>query len=352
MARISLSALTHSFGKGEVARNPENFKSRYNHLNHSFHNYLRISRILKALGEFGFERFKIHWINLFIEEVFVHGNLRNVLSSLKGFWIPTLRHREDRVAAKNKIHAYQKEDDTDDEGDDMGENEDMKDLPSPPPLPNHISPPIAAGSEDADEEGRSANSGLWTSSSSHSQPTSDAISQSEDESVDPPKATPSFIKDEVQSESSVQSPPHASTDSLSASADGSPASSNDSSGNAPSHPRSDSRTSASSSSAPKPSRHQATDSNTSTDTEPHRSIRKSNSKRADPSTTDKKLKDVFVQSNNTLGHLSPDLKETAAQLALLQIDDTLAGSSAGEEDEDLSATEDFSDDRDAPSKAR
>ena len=138
---------------GEVARNEDIYRARYNHLNHSFHNYLRISRILKALGEFGFERFKIHWIELFIEEIFEHGLLRNTLSSLQNFWVPTLRHREERVAMKNKIHAHLKQPDTDDEGDDMGDNEDMKDLPSPP-MANGTARADAstAGSEDSSTE--------------------------------------------------------------------------------------------------------------------------------------------------------------------------------------------------------
>jgi len=122
-------------------------------LNHSFHNYLRISRILKALGEFGFERFKIHWIELFIEEIFVHGQLRNTLSSLQNFWVPTLRNRDDRVTMKNKIHSFLKQPDTDDEGDDMGSNEDMKDLPSPLTAEGFENRDAStAGSEDSSSE--------------------------------------------------------------------------------------------------------------------------------------------------------------------------------------------------------
>jgi hypothetical protein len=32
---------------GEIARNPATYKQRYAHLNSSFHNYLRITRIMK-----------------------------------------------------------------------------------------------------------------------------------------------------------------------------------------------------------------------------------------------------------------------------------------------------------------
>ena len=37
---------------GKVAR-AEHYRGRYAHLNRSFHNYLRITRILKCLGECG-----------------------------------------------------------------------------------------------------------------------------------------------------------------------------------------------------------------------------------------------------------------------------------------------------------
>lgn len=137
---------------GEVGRNEDTYKRRYNHLNNSFHNYLRISRILKALGEFGFERFKIHWINLFIEEAYEHKLLKNIRSSLQGYWIPTLRRREERVAAKNKIHEFQKEANTDDEEEDKVDNEEMKDLPTPPmPAAGESARGVAAGSEDEEE---------------------------------------------------------------------------------------------------------------------------------------------------------------------------------------------------------
>lgn len=254
-----------------------------------------------------------------------------------------MRHRDERVAAKNKIHSFQKEDSTDDEGDDMGDNEEMKDLPTPPALPFHVSPPIVAGSEDEDE--RTSVSSSTTSSSPYKD-----ISQSEDESEETPVKTGSS-KDDQQTESSVQSPPHASTESLSAShghsGTGALASSNDSSDkDRRRHLGTKSSASSSSAIVRKPSPTLATtDSTTSADSS--KNIRRSSSKpRPDHSATDKVLKQGFIQS--AMDSDDEKAKEAAAHLALLQIDDTLAGSSAGEEDEDLSATEDFSDDRDAP----
>lgn len=38
--------------KGQVARNPETYRQRYAHLNSSFHNYLRITRIMKYVADY------------------------------------------------------------------------------------------------------------------------------------------------------------------------------------------------------------------------------------------------------------------------------------------------------------
>jgi hypothetical protein len=54
---------------GEIGRNPPNFESRYRHLNRSTHNYLRITRILKCLGELGFERLKLGFLLHIVREL-------------------------------------------------------------------------------------------------------------------------------------------------------------------------------------------------------------------------------------------------------------------------------------------
>lgn len=121
--------------KGDVGRNPVTWKQRYDHLNSSFHNYLRISRILKALGEFGFERFKVKWVEFLITEALENKVLPNTISSLQRFWVATLRRKDERIPLKNRIRSLlEDEESTDDEGDDMGLNPDMIDIPSPPLL--------------------------------------------------------------------------------------------------------------------------------------------------------------------------------------------------------------------------
>lgn len=67
---------------GEIARNPKNWEERYRNLNVSYHNYLRITRILKCLGLTGFEHFKIEFLKHFIIEIFQNHKLENATESL------------------------------------------------------------------------------------------------------------------------------------------------------------------------------------------------------------------------------------------------------------------------------
>ena len=58
---------------GVVAR-AVNYRSRYAHLNRSFHNYLRVTRILKCLGELGREELKLGFLLHVVREL-VEGEL-------------------------------------------------------------------------------------------------------------------------------------------------------------------------------------------------------------------------------------------------------------------------------------
>ena len=81
---------------GKIARSAD-YKDRYHNLNTSSHNYLRITRILKCLGEVGFEHFKMPWIEFFMDEVYVQRELPNCSTSLKDYWMKTLRSPEQRA---------------------------------------------------------------------------------------------------------------------------------------------------------------------------------------------------------------------------------------------------------------
>jgi len=87
---------------GELQRS-ENWKSRYENLNFSGHNYLRITRILKCLGELGFEHYKPRFIEFFIEEIFVHRQLRNCKGSLANYWVGTIKDDAERARLEGII---------------------------------------------------------------------------------------------------------------------------------------------------------------------------------------------------------------------------------------------------------
>jgi hypothetical protein len=46
---------------------------RYRNLNSAPHNFLRITRILKALGDLGFQRYQKPWLDFLITEIYEHG---------------------------------------------------------------------------------------------------------------------------------------------------------------------------------------------------------------------------------------------------------------------------------------
>ncbi len=72
-------------GRVERAADAEHARRRLAHLNSSFHNFLRISRILTSLGELGFHRYKEPLLARLAEEV-ENGSLRNARGSLEHFW--------------------------------------------------------------------------------------------------------------------------------------------------------------------------------------------------------------------------------------------------------------------------
>jgi hypothetical protein len=76
------------YSTGEVGRNPKNYKSRYSNLNTNGHNFLRISRMLMSLGELGFVRYKVPWMDFMKSELDAHDRLYNCRRSYVNFWRP------------------------------------------------------------------------------------------------------------------------------------------------------------------------------------------------------------------------------------------------------------------------
>ncbi|KAJ8248072.1 hypothetical protein GJAV_G00237940 [Gymnothorax javanicus] len=90
---------------GNVSR-ATNWRDRFQHLNESQHNYLRITRILKSLGELGFESFKRPLVQLLLEEALVERTLPNMLHSALEYFVYTLRDRAQRRALLRFARQY------------------------------------------------------------------------------------------------------------------------------------------------------------------------------------------------------------------------------------------------------
>jgi len=84
----------------------ENWEERFNNLNTHSHNFLRITRILKCLGEFGFEHYKKPFLEFFITEIWENQTLKSCAQSCRNYWVGTIKNDEDRKELLEKIQKY------------------------------------------------------------------------------------------------------------------------------------------------------------------------------------------------------------------------------------------------------
>ncbi|XP_073463592.1 uncharacterized protein [Aquarana catesbeiana] len=80
---------------GKVAR-ADNWKERFSNLNTNTHNNLKITRILKCLGELGYERYQVPLVKFFLKETLCHGNLKNVKTSALNYFMFTVKNKSER----------------------------------------------------------------------------------------------------------------------------------------------------------------------------------------------------------------------------------------------------------------
>jgi hypothetical protein len=76
---------------GKVVRDEKIWQARYCHMNTISNNSNKISRILKCMGQLGFERYQKSFVNHIREEIEEHGLLGNLKDPLKNFWMVYLR---------------------------------------------------------------------------------------------------------------------------------------------------------------------------------------------------------------------------------------------------------------------
>ncbi|XP_075454178.1 opioid growth factor receptor-like protein 1 isoform X2 [Ascaphus truei] len=83
-----------------------NWQERFQHLNESQHNYLRITRILKSLGELGYEHFKSPLVKIFLEESLVENTIPNMKQSALEYFVYTIRDRRERRKLLRFAHRH------------------------------------------------------------------------------------------------------------------------------------------------------------------------------------------------------------------------------------------------------
>jgi len=83
-----------------------NWQERYRNLNSSFHNYLRITRILKCLGEMDLEYLKKPFVEFVLQEIYENGQLYNCHESCTRYWSEVLRRDEDRQALHDLVEKF------------------------------------------------------------------------------------------------------------------------------------------------------------------------------------------------------------------------------------------------------
>ncbi|XP_033009592.1 opioid growth factor receptor [Lacerta agilis] len=80
---------------GELGR-AKNWQERFENLNRFSHNNLRITRILKCLGELGYEKYQMHLVKFFLTQILVHQELPRVLRSALDYFVFTVRNKRRR----------------------------------------------------------------------------------------------------------------------------------------------------------------------------------------------------------------------------------------------------------------
>jgi len=84
------------------------WKAQYRNLNTHHHNFLRITRILKCLGELGFEHYKKPFLEHFINEIWITRELNNCDDSCENYWIGTIKDDKDRAELEEKVASLKK----------------------------------------------------------------------------------------------------------------------------------------------------------------------------------------------------------------------------------------------------
>ncbi|XP_038606481.1 opioid growth factor receptor [Tachyglossus aculeatus] len=76
-----------------IVKRANNYQKRFQNLNWHSHNNLRITRILKCLGEMGYEHYQTILVKFFLEETLVNHRLQNVKQSALDYFVFTVKNK-------------------------------------------------------------------------------------------------------------------------------------------------------------------------------------------------------------------------------------------------------------------
>jgi hypothetical protein len=91
---------------GNITR-AKNWKERYEKLNRTVEDYLRITRMLKSLGELGYEHLKYPFVRFCIHEAYETGQLRGVATSCRDYWIHVIRDEGQRNELESVVSVLE-----------------------------------------------------------------------------------------------------------------------------------------------------------------------------------------------------------------------------------------------------
>jgi len=80
---------------GEVTREEDIWQARYCQINSRTNNNIKITRMLKSLGQLGFERYQKRFVEHLKTEIEDHGLLKNCRDNFKNYWSTYLKLGED-----------------------------------------------------------------------------------------------------------------------------------------------------------------------------------------------------------------------------------------------------------------
>lgn len=86
---------------GEIGRNEKNYEYQYDNLERCSHNYLRITRILKCLGEVGLSHYQAPFMRHVFNEIYNKDQLECCEQAARLYWVNVVRDPKERQELKD-----------------------------------------------------------------------------------------------------------------------------------------------------------------------------------------------------------------------------------------------------------